>query len=61
MVWSYFGSGHGKGDHDGANVVLKQEIRKEQMNMDSVRLQNATNVLHFLKENRMNIMLSTQV
>jgi hypothetical protein len=36
MVWSYFGSGHGKGDHNGAGVVLKQEIRKEQMNMDSM-------------------------
>jgi len=23
MVWSYFGSGHGKGVHDGAGAILK--------------------------------------
>jgi hypothetical protein len=26
--WSYFGSGHNKGVHDGARAVLKQEIKK---------------------------------
>ncbi len=35
MVWSYFGSGHGKGVHDMAGVVLKQEIQKEQLTMNS--------------------------
>jgi hypothetical protein len=37
MVWSYFGSGHGKGVHDGARVVFKQNIIKKQMNMDSTQ------------------------
>jgi hypothetical protein len=49
MVWSYFGSGHGKGDHDGVDVILKQQIQKEQMNMDSVQLQNVTNVVAFFE------------
>ncbi len=35
MVWSYFGSGHGKGVHDRAGVVLKQEIQKEKLTMNS--------------------------
>jgi hypothetical protein len=26
MVWSFFGSCHGKGVHDGAGVVLKQDF-----------------------------------
>jgi hypothetical protein len=38
MVWSYFGSGHGKGVHDRAGVVLKQEIQKENLIMNSQRL-----------------------
>jgi len=29
MVWSLFGFGHGKGVHDGASALLKQEILKE--------------------------------
>ncbi len=28
IVCSYFGSGHGKGVHNGAGVVLKHEIKK---------------------------------
>lgn len=48
MAWSYFGSGHGKGVHDGAGAVLKQEIREEQSNIDSpYRLQNAADVVAF--------------
>jgi hypothetical protein len=35
MVWSYFGNGCGKGIHDGVRVILKYEIQKEQMNMNS--------------------------
>jgi hypothetical protein len=28
MVWSYFGSRHNKGVHDGVGVIFKQEIRE---------------------------------
>jgi hypothetical protein len=34
MLWSYFGSRHGKGVHDGVGAILKQEINKEQVRMD---------------------------
>jgi hypothetical protein len=34
MLWSYFGSGHGKGVHDGVRTILKQEIWKEQLQID---------------------------
>jgi hypothetical protein len=39
MVWFYFSFGHGKG----------VEIRKEQLTMDSTKLQNATNIVAFCK------------
>ncbi len=47
VVWSYFGFRHGKEVHDGAGTILKQEIKKEQVNMDATKLQNATDVLSF--------------
>jgi hypothetical protein len=31
MIWNYFASGHGKGEVDGASVLLKCEICKEQI------------------------------
>ena len=50
MCWNYFGSGHGKGEVDGAGALLKREIRKEQMKVDGRKLQNATEIVAFLKE-----------
>jgi hypothetical protein len=47
MLWSYFGSGHGKGVHDGAGAMLKQSIRTEQMKMESPKLQTAADVVAF--------------
>jgi hypothetical protein len=38
MVWSYFCNGHGKGVHDEVGAILKQEIQKEQLIMNSQRL-----------------------
>jgi hypothetical protein len=38
MVWSYFGSGHNKKMHDGVRAFFKQEIGKEQLDMDGRRL-----------------------
>jgi hypothetical protein len=29
MVWSFFATGHGKGEVDGAGDLLKREVRKE--------------------------------
>ncbi len=47
ILWSFFGSGHGKGPHDGARVVVKIFIRKEQFNAHGVKLHNAEEVVAF--------------
>jgi hypothetical protein len=53
MVWSYFGLGHGKGVHDGAGIIFKQEIRKEQLNVDGRKLQCATNMVSICEKRQM--------
>jgi hypothetical protein len=56
MVWSFFGNGRGKGVHDGVGVILKQEIRKEQLTMDSQCLQNVADVVvFFVSKNKLRI------
>jgi hypothetical protein len=53
MVWSFFKLSHGKGVHDGAGVVLKQKIQKEQMNMESkTQLQCAIDVVFLCSRNQ---------
>jgi hypothetical protein len=46
----FFASGHGKGEHDGAGVVVKKELQKEQLRLNVAPLQNAQDVVKFLKE-----------
>lgn len=48
MTWSFFGSGHGKGEHDGASAVVKRALTHEQLKSDGVILRNATDVVDFL-------------
>jgi hypothetical protein len=31
MLWNYFVTGHGKGEVDGADALLKREFRKEKI------------------------------
>jgi hypothetical protein len=50
MLWNFFGSGHGKGPHDGAGVVVKSCIRREQLNPDGRRLQCVQDVVQLLAE-----------
>jgi hypothetical protein len=50
MLWNFFGSGHGKGPHDGAGAVVKSFIRREQLKPDGRRLQCAQDVVDFLAE-----------
>ncbi len=59
MVWFYFGSGHGKGVHDGARVLLKQEIKKQQLTMDNERLWCVAYVVFFVNESRVSSMQLT--
>jgi hypothetical protein len=50
MSWNYFGSGHGKGEVDGARALLKRQIRTEQIKPQGRKLQNAAEIVEFLKE-----------
>lgn len=50
-MWSFFGSGHGKGPHDGAGAVLKRYIRNAQLDVQGPRLQDALTVVAFLRTN----------
>ena len=50
MLWSFFGSAHGKGPHDGAGAVVKRYIRNEQRNVAGARLTNAAEVVDFLRK-----------
>jgi hypothetical protein len=45
IVWSYFGSKHGKGVHNGVKAIFKHEIKKEQLNVDGRRPQCTTDVV----------------
>jgi hypothetical protein len=50
MQWNYFESVHGKGEWDGAGVVVKKALRAEQIQNPLRPLQNATLVVEFLEE-----------
>lgn len=39
-VWNFFGSGHGKGMHDGVGVVLKHFNGKAQLDVQGPELKN---------------------
>lgn len=47
--WSFFGTGHGKGPHDGAGAVLKCYIRQSELDIKGPQLQNAQQVVDFLR------------
>jgi hypothetical protein len=48
MMWSFFGIGHGKGPHDGANAILKRFLRKLGLDVNGPKLQNVKDVVTFL-------------
>ena len=48
MCWNYFGSGHGKGKHDGAGAVIKRALTAEQLDVNGACLQNAHDVVEWL-------------
>jgi hypothetical protein len=50
MIWFLFGSGHGKGSHDGAFVVIKRFLKREHLNAHKEKLQNANDVVTFMKK-----------
>ena len=48
MVWNFYGSGHGKGEWDGAGVVVKKTLRSEQLLNPHRSLRNAHDCVTFL-------------
>ena len=50
MTHHFSGSRHGKGEHDGAGSVIKRHLTHEQLKPNGVKLQNATEVVMFLRE-----------
>jgi hypothetical protein len=49
MNWYSWGTGHGKGLHDGIGVCLKQCLHKEQLKLHGVKiLHNVHDVVPFL-------------
>ena len=51
MRWNFFGSGHGKAQHDGAGVDIKLALTHEQLKVDAVHMNCATHVVNFLRTN----------
>ena len=49
MMWNFFGSGHGKGEHDGAGAVIKRTLTHEQLKENGWHLKCAGDVVAFLK------------
>jgi hypothetical protein len=47
MCWNFFSFGHGKGEVDGASAFLKREIHKEQTKPQSMKLQDAHDIVTF--------------
>lgn len=48
MIWSFFGSGHWKGPHDGVGAIIKRFIWHEQLNAHEKKLTNEKEVVNFL-------------
>ena len=49
MLWNFFCSGHGKGEHDGAGAVIKRALTEEQLKTDGVPTKCAADVVAFLR------------
>jgi hypothetical protein len=48
MIWSFFGTSHGKIVHDGVGAIIKQFLWQEQVNAHGVPLRNVANIVSFL-------------
>ena len=48
MLWNFFGTGHGKGEHDGAGAVINRALTAKQLDTNSSKLQNAHDAIEWL-------------
>ncbi len=49
LTWNFFATRHGKGEVDGARVLLKWEIKKEQIKPRGMKIQNVVKVMAYLE------------
>ena len=35
-MWNYFETGHGKGEHDGAEACVKIALRREELKLSTI-------------------------
>ena len=49
-TWSFFETGHGKGEHDGTGACVKHALRRYQMNHSASRLANSNDVVNWCKQ-----------
>ena len=49
MNWNFFGSDHGKGEHDGAGAIVKRMLTAEQLKPNGVKMQNSHDVVQWLQ------------
>lgn len=45
VIWNFFETGHGKGEHDGAGACVKRALRRHQLRRDSERFRDARQVV----------------
>ena len=50
-TWSFFETGHGKGEHDGAGACVKQALQRYQMIHSASRLKCITEVFDWYTQN----------
>jgi len=50
-TWSFFETGHGKGEHDGAGACVKRALRRYQMSHSASRLKCSTEVVDWCTQN----------
>lgn len=48
MMWSFFGAGHGKGEHDGMGVVVKHWLAHNQLDRKGMPLNDVGDVVKLL-------------
>ena len=50
-TWSFFETGHGKGEHDGTGACVKRALRRYQMSHSASRLKCSAEVVDWCTQN----------
>ena len=47
LIWNYFETGHGKGEHDGAGEFTKTSLRREEIKFTGAHLRDAASIVQW--------------